>query len=79
VTSISAVNLSSVFHGKPHSVSKSACVHFLTSKGLERELWFTTDKLIEMVPNDDLIIDVTVTDKYYNPAVRMLHFFPFYN
>ncbi|EFX63987.1 hypothetical protein DAPPUDRAFT_118640 [Daphnia pulex] len=30
---------------------------------------FTPDKLIEMVPNVGSIIDLTATDKYYNPAL----------
>ncbi|XP_046640147.1 probable tyrosine-protein phosphatase F54C8.4 isoform X1 [Daphnia pulicaria] len=30
---------------------------------------FTPDKLMEMVPNVGSIIDLTATDKYYNPAL----------
>jgi hypothetical protein len=40
---------------------------------------FTPDKLMEMVPNVGSIIDLTATDKYYNPAVRIFRIFLIYN
>ncbi|KAI9562031.1 hypothetical protein GHT06_012996 [Daphnia sinensis] len=36
---------------------------------LRREHWFTPDNLVEMVPNVGCIVDLTATNRYYNPRV----------
>ncbi|EFX71763.1 hypothetical protein DAPPUDRAFT_326892 [Daphnia pulex] len=39
------------------------------NKNLDRELWFTPEKLIDLVPNVGCIIDLTATNRYYDPKI----------
>ncbi|XP_046649927.1 RNA/RNP complex-1-interacting phosphatase-like isoform X1 [Daphnia pulicaria] len=36
---------------------------------IKRDQWFTPEMLVEKVPNVGCIVDLTATDRYYNPSV----------